>query len=452
MKTPICDFTEEYAQKDPIRLHMPGHKGEGGDAFRYDITEITGADSLYSADGIIRESEKNASLLFNANTFYSTEGSSLSIRAMVYLLALYKGKKPLILAGRNAHKAFVSAVALLGANVKWLYGEESASHLCCRVSAEDVAHRLDGMREKPDAVYITSPDYLGNVSDVEGIAKACHERGVLLLVDNAHGAYFAFLEGSMHPIALGADMCCDSAHKTLPALTGAAYLHISKNAPDVLKENAKNALALFGSTSPSYLILASLDRLNEHLETGYREALSSCVQAVRELRRKLSDIGYTLVGDEPMKLTISTKPYGYLGSEIAQHLEENGIFPEFFDPDFLVLMPSPSLDDASLDRVFAVLEALPKKEKITDAPPRLTPPFCALSIREATFSTSEKVAVGNAKGRVLAAITVGCPPAVPIAICGEVIDDATVACFKYYGISTCLVVKENNMKIPKDAI
>ena len=135
MKTPICDFVRRYANSDVLRLHMPGHKGEGRQGCEpYDLTEVMGADSLYDANGIIRESEKNASELFGCDTFYSTEGSSLCIRAMLLLLRQYAtemGREPLILAGRNAHKTFLSGVALLDLDVEWLYGEADSYHVRC---------------------------------------------------------------------------------------------------------------------------------------------------------------------------------------------------------------------------------------------------------------------------------------------------------------------------------
>ena len=202
---------------------MPGHKGNG-EIERYDLTEISGADSLYEASGIIAESEKNAGEIFGAKTFYSTEGSSLSIKAMLHLVCLYareKGEKPLILAARNVHKSFVSAAVLLDFKIDWLYGERS-SYLECKISPRELESYFNGAERLPTAFYITSPDYLGNVQDVKGLSEVCHRYGVLLLVDNAHGAYLKFLSPSRHPIDLGADIVCDSAHKTLPALTGAA--------------------------------------------------------------------------------------------------------------------------------------------------------------------------------------------------------------------------------------
>ena len=266
MQTPIVDFVRKYQKDGVTRFHMPGHKGQSYLGCEWaDITEIHGADSLYEADGIIAESERNASALFDSGrTFYSTEGSSQCIRAMLYLaLSQHRGKeKPVILAARNVHKAFVYAAALLDFDVEWIWPEEGMKSLCsCKVSPEQIEEQIGQMlkdkKEKPAAVYLTSPDYLGGQMDIRAIAEVCHREGILLLVDNAHGAYLHFLEESAHPLDLGADMCCDSAHKTFPVLTGGAYLHLHKSVADVLGEKGKQALALFGSTSPSYLILES---------------------------------------------------------------------------------------------------------------------------------------------------------------------------------------------------
>jgi len=432
MNTPICDFVKEYAKRDVLRLHMPGHKGLG-DVEKYDITEIEGADVLYNAKGIIKESEDNASSLFGtAKTLYSTEGSSLCIRAMLFLAKLY-GKKPLIAAGRNAHKAFVSAAALCDFEVDWLC-PENAGVISCEITTDFLENYL--ANNKPSAVYITSPDYLGNVLPVGEIAKVCHKHGVLLLVDNAHGAYMRFLQKDVHPITLGADMCCDSAHKTLPVLTGGAYLHISENADKMLCEQAENALSLFASTSPSYLILQSLDKTNEYLET-YGEKLRAFEKDVLQLKESLAE--YTLVGDEPLKITIQTKPYGYTGDEFAKLLENQGVVCEFSDPDYTVMMLTPETD---LLRLSKALIAITKREAITEKAPPLTVCQKVLSIREAVFSQSEELPLTLCDGRVLADTAVSCPPAIPIVVCGERIDEKAVKLFKYYGINSCRVVKK----------
>ncbi|MBQ7336080.1 MAG: aminotransferase class V-fold PLP-dependent enzyme [Clostridia bacterium] len=447
MNTPICNFVKQYAESGTLRLHMPGHKGQGRlGPEALDITEICGADSLYEANGVILESEKNASRLFGCKTFYSTEGSSLCIRAMLYLCVLHakeRGKRPLIYAARNAHKTFLSAVALLGMEVRWLLGKAQDSYLSCTPDAETLERILSADDEKPIAVYLTSPDYLGNVADIHAIAKICHRHGVWLVVDNAHGAYLKFLPRSQHPIDLGADLCCDSAHKTLPVLTGGAYLHVSQALPAHLAQQVKNALALFGSTSPSYLILQSLDAANPLLSDEYPRQLAEFLPHLEQLCVKLTARGYALVGNEMCKLTLATKRYGYTGLELSELLRQSGIECEFADPDFVVLMPTPQTGIDGLLRLEQTLCAIPKKAAVLQAPPRFVLPERVLSIREATLAACEVVPVGASLGRILATATVSCPPAVPIVVSGERIDGAVMDCFSYYGIKTCCVVKND---------
>ncbi len=442
MKTPICDFVDKYIKSQAIRMHMPGHKGKSLLGFEErDITEITHADSLFEAKGIIAESEANAASLFGCNTYYSTEGSSLCIRAMLYLLKL-RNKDITILAGRNAHKAFISAVALLDINVEWLYPNEEDSYLSGKISPESLEKAIEENKEKPLAVYITSPDYLGKIADIQEISKICKKRGIILCVDNAHGAYLRFLPKSLHPIDLGADICCDSAHKTLPVITGGAYLHISNDAPKLFSDNAKSALALFGSTSPSYLILQSLDKANLYMSSGYSQRLKSFLVKLKEIKSKIVEMGFELIGDEENKIVFKAKSFGLYGFEFQEYLESNGIFCEFADKDYLVLMLSPEIQDFELEKLLQVLKALSSvpRKKLVEEPPKIQKFEKVLSIREAIFSKSEYLPIEKCKGRILAEFNVGCPPAVAILVCGERIDEKAIECFEYYGIDKCKVV------------
>lgn len=443
MDTPICDFVARYADATPLRLHMPGHKGISLLGVEHlDITEIDGADSLFEANGIIRKSEENASRLFGCHTLYSTEGSSLCIRAMLYLCMIYatqQGKTPLIAAARNVHSTFIRAAAMLDFEIHWLYSENVSSYLSCVIEPQSLDNWLSNTAAKPVALYLTSPDYLGNVSDIKKLSNICHKHGVLLIVDNAHGAYLRFLPRSEHPIDLGADLCCDSAHKTLPVLTGGAYLHISDHAPAMFSQLAKQALAMFASTSPSYLILQSLDAANNLLSNGYSEKLSSFLSSAVKLKSELMTQGYRFIGNELLKYTIDCKDYGYTGQELAQHLKTQGITVEFADPDYLVLMLTPAVEAEGLSRLRTALMKLPHRSPLSSIAPSLRPGVQRMTPRQAAFSCCETIPVAECLGRILASPSIGCPPAVPIVVCGEEIDEAAIACFSYYGIKNCCV-------------
>ena len=423
---------------------MPGHKGAvilGME--QLDITEIDGADSLYEANGIIAKSEANASSLFGCRTYYSTEGSSQCIRAMLYLLLCYakrQGRKPLIAAGRNAHKTFLTAAGLLDVKVDWLYPESNPSYLSCDLTPLELDRYLRTATDKPVALYVTSPDYLGKIADIRGLADVCHQHEVLLAVDNAHGAYMRFLPESMHPIDLGADLCCDSAHKTLPVLTGGAYLHLSAKLDAALGSQAKNALMIFGSTSPSYLILQSLDAANRYLEE-YTTRLKAQLPRIASFKASLRQYGYTLYGSEPLKLTIDTKPFGYRGDQLADILRRQKMEPEYADPDYVVLMLSAEMAAEELNDLEQVLCNISPQPPIEEKCPQFMPGVKKLEIREAMFSDSEVLPVKQCVGRILAVPTVGCPPAVPILVCGEQIDEHAIDCFAYYGLAHCCVVK-----------
>lgn len=441
MKTPIVSFLKSYQEKSPVRMHMPGHKGAGILGFEgMDLTEIYGADELFEAEGIIKESEQNASSLFGCPTYYSTQGSTLCIQTMCTILcqdAKSKGKTPKILAGRNAHRSFIHAAALLDFEIEWLYG--NSDYLSCKIHAEDLEKAI--IESHPTAVYLTNPDYLGNLLDIKSLAGVCKKHNVLLAIDNAHGAYLRFLEPSLHPIDLGADLCCDSAHKTLPVLTGGAYLHLSESLNQVWKNNVKHFMEYFSSTSPSYLIMASLDATNEVLDTTFKNSLSECIQRVDVLKNTLVQHGYTILSGEPMKITISTKEFGYTGNEIANLLMECDIYPEFYDSDYIVLMPSPYNTKDDLKRLETCLCGIDRKPILINKPPKLEQSKKAMNVRQALFSSSITLDVSKSLGQVCSSVTVSCPPAILPVIPGEVISESSIEVMKYYGIETVRVVK-----------
>jgi len=431
---------------------MPGHKGRGVlGVEKYDITEIPGADSLYEADGIIAMSEKNASEVFGTRaSFYSAEGSSLCIRAMLYLV-MQNAKHRRVLAGRNAHKSFLSASALVDFEIDWIYGLDGSDLYTCRITPEHLENCLEKGKGEYDAVYVTSPDYLGNMLDIKALSEVCHKYGIPLVVDNAHGAYLKFFD--MHPMQLGADMCCDSAHKTLPVLTGGAYLHVSENCIYNYEENAKRALSLFASTSPSYLILASLDAANKQLsDKRFARKIKNMDKVLKKLRKKLADMGYMLCSDEPMKLTVRTSKNGLTGTEMSEYLAKHAVVSEFCDKDNLTMMFPVVISCFNsfsflysfyfyfrLLNLFSRLSSCHAGHRENVC--RVLPLKKAVSVRSAMFSPCETVPIREGVGRILASPCVSCPPAIPIAVCGEIIDENAVRLFEYYGIESVCVVK-----------
>lgn len=449
MNTPIVDFVKNYSTSDISRLHMPGHKGcniTGNEML--DITEINGADSLYHADSIIFESETNAANLYgSARTLYSAEGSTHCIKSMVALAALLADKNkgtPVIYALRNVHKAFINACALTDIDAHFIFPDEANTSICsCPVSFNKISNVLSNAikgGENVIALYMTSPDYLGNIYDVKEIAKICHSLNILLLVDNAHGSYLNFLDSSMHPMSYGADMCSDSAHKTLPVLTGGAYLHISKTAPSLLADMAKDVMSLFGSTSPSYLILESLDMCNSILSTEYRIRLQYAITKIDATKRALMDMGFTLIGNEPLKITVHTSPIGITGNDMADLLRHYKVECEYSDNDFVVLMPGAYSKDIDYDRIINAYSHVTKKDALPQCVIPLTAPETAMSIRQAVFSKQEKINIHDSLGRICAMSVVSCPPAIPIIVSGEVISTQMISLLEYYGITDINVV------------
>lgn len=513
MTTPIYDFVTHYTASGTSRLHMPGHKGHGPLSIEArDITEIEGADVLSEARGIIGESEANASSLFRTGmTVYSTEGSSLCVRAMLYLIlqryllrsvsgstssapatgssrpapvsgssrsisATGSGqsaplppedpaaprRRPVILAARNTHKSFLYACAMLDFDVEWVYPEASEKNSICACHPEprQIAQALRSMAEPPAAVYLTSPDYLGTTADIRGIVDAADavfgEGTVPVIVDNAHGAYLHFLREPRHPMDLGAYLCCDSAHKTLPCLTGGAYLHLSRRAAEEVGSAARQAVELFGTTSPSYLILQSLDLCNRYLAEGYPEKLSACITRVEDLKEELRHLGIRVMPSEPLKLVIDASPES--GEALASAFRAHGIEPEFADVHYLVCMFTPENSASDFERVAAVFRdrsaaggalggKIEPKTSGSAGPLGICPPLPltplprALSIREAVLSPQERIGIRECAGRICGQPSVSCPPAIPIAVSGEVLDASLIPVFEAYGIREISVVK-----------
>ena len=236
-------------------------------------------------------------------------------------------------------------------------------------------------------------------------------------------------------------MCCDSAHKTLPVLTGGAYLHFSEEWAEKVGHQAKKAMEIFGSTSPSYLIMQSLDKCNEYLAEGYPEKLAAVIKKVDAVKDALRKQGWEIMDGDPLKLTVFTGKMGYTGQKTAEVLRKYGVECEFADLDAVVLMVTPENTDGDFEKVLSALGSLEKKEEITAMQMPVILPKQKMKIREAMFSLWEEVDCADAVGRICASPCVSCPPAIPIAASGEEITAEMVELFKAYGIEKLQVVR-----------
>lgn len=435
MGTPLSEAMESYIAKGCARFHMPGHKGVlpyFDSLAKYDLTEIDGCDSLYEASSAIKKTEEMYSRLYgSAASFMCAGGSTLCIQTMLALAVNPGGK---LIAGRGCHVAAVNAMALLDLTPAWVFPDyDNLTGLAKPVDASQIESALD---ENPDAaaVYITSPDYYGGMTDITAISAVCRGRGVPLLVDNAHGAHLRFLTPSMHPINLGADMCCDSLHKTLPVITGGAMLHIAD--PEYATE-AKRYMSVFGSTSPSYLIMLSTDRALEALMSDLPEKLKKAAVSVAKLYALAKNRGFTVPDGarDPLKLTLGFNAKGYRCDEFSRLLREGGIEPEMVSGGFTVLMASADTSTHDFERLERFIETLPDKEPVVVSSPATIRPVAVKSLRDAVFSPSIKIRIENSAGKTAASAVAACPPGIPLVIPGELIDENLAACIKNYGIS-----------------
>ncbi|MBQ9921310.1 MAG: hypothetical protein IJO52_03920, partial [Clostridia bacterium] len=263
---PIYNALEEYAENTVSRFHMPGHGGRAqdgflGDVYRYDVTELSETDDLACPTGVIAEAQRLAAEKFGAeSTLFSCQGATLCIRAAIYACLMLRPRGR-IYCHRKVHKSVVNTFVLLDIRPVWFCDEDTDFSDC-------------------DAVIYTHTDYHGNIFPCEKLYSAAQKYGFLVVADNAHGSHLAFMEGGrLHPVRMGADFCIDSLHKTLAVLTGGACLNVKKAEWSPL---CRSGMTLFGSTSPSYLIMASIDKALSLVSGDVLDKTRRAVEAVKK--------------------------------------------------------------------------------------------------------------------------------------------------------------------------
>ena len=396
MPTPLLDALNRYAAAQPLRLHMPGHKGS---LSPLDLTELPPTGNLYCGDGPIAEAQALwAEATGFAHCLFLTNGSTAGIFA-----ALAAASKPgrHILLDCDSHLAFHHAMAALDLH----------PHALRRSFGEPLTAAAveQAMQAHPNAktICITSPTYYGVLSSIAEIAAVVHAHGGVLLVDGAHGAHLPFLLGA--EVYAGADLLVLSAHKTLRALGQAALLLAS---PRFSHAELRRSAQLFQTSSPSYLLMASLDSARSHM-TG--DGLAAYRRIAKWNRWSLGDPGRAVIHTD--------------GLVWAERLMEQGIYPELWNRDYVVFLLTDSDTEADLAR----LEA-----EIALAPPPLPPLSAALaqlprrvrSPRQALFAGRETLPLHEAEGRIAAAVVAPYPPGIPLVAPGEQLDKKTIAYLK----------------------
>lgn len=436
-------FNALYNQKllNRISFHTPGHKNYNEffplNLLELDFTELPDTDSLFEASSAILKSEKLAAELFGTKrTVFSAGGCTLCIQTMLRLVSPNGGK---IISGRTIHKSVINTMALLGIEPIWVLPKQDAgTHLPGRISSEEIKKELEANSDA-NAVYITSPDYFGVISDIKAISDECKKFDVPLIVDNAHGAHLIFVKENMHPIKLGASMAACSAHKTLPVLTGGAWLNIND---DRFIDGVKGAMALFGSTSPSYPIMASLDFCRNWLKKEGKASFAKLEERVDKINNLILNMGMDIPKGkcDPVRISFSPLNIGYKGLEIAELLRESGIEPEYANDAFVVLIATPMNTEDDFNKLENFIINLKPKTAIKLK--RFNPflPVIRLTPRDAIFSQTKTVKIENALGLIAAETLCPCPPGVPIIMPGEKIDEKCIETLLNYSQSFIKVV------------
>lgn len=369
MEADLLEQLERYGSSDHYPLHMPGHKrriSHFGDPFAIDITEIDGFDNLHHAQGILLEAQKRAAKLYGAEeSFYLVNGSTCGILAAVSAVTR---RGDTVLMARNCHKAVYHAVFLNGLHAEYLYPEaDMARGINGSISPETVRLVLEKQNtQRISAVIITSPTYDGVVSDIRQIAQEVHRAGAVLIVDEAHGAHFPMHEYFPETaLACGADLVINSLHKTMPALTQSALLHVKGSRVD--RERLRQYLGIYQTSSPSYVLMAAMDRCVKLMQDEGDELFAIFTERLEKMRLELGKMKQLclVTGKERelsafdydrSKVLISTDRCAYSGRELAKILrEEYHLEVEMDAPEYVTAIMTVSDTQEGFDRLTQAL-------------------------------------------------------------------------------------------------
>ena len=441
---PIISFLTDHADKHTVSFHMPGHKGSAiYKKFGYteflekmmdcDITEIIGADNLFQTEGILKAAQEEYAKLYNVKRAYMlVNGTSGGVIAAI-MASVPKGGK--LVMARNSHKAIYNALLLADIQPVYAYPEMIEEYgISGEITAEEITRCLD---ENPDAsaVILPSPNYYGICSDIRKIAEIVHSRGKILIVDQAHGAHLKFFSDcgfSDMPQSAeeqGADIAVNSIHKTLASFTQSAALTFNSDLLD--HYTLEDKLQMIQSTSPSYILMGSLDINADIIKNHKEEVFTAWHDALAYFYAEAENIsGLAVIRDAKLdftKINLDMSAYGLSGAELEQMLMEKGIYAELTTGNILMCMTGIGNTKADMEKLLEALREIAASHPLAEGK-KQTPP----AVLEARFelcavpSKKERVPLSEGAGRICASSIIPYPPGIPFICPGERITDEVI--------------------------
>ena len=465
-RAPIYETLTNYVGSGIYGFHTPGHKGGrfaapeltelvGRSGLALDLPAMTATDNSFHPTGCVRDAQALAADLFGAGaTFYLTAGSTLGVATS--LLAAVPAGATVVLP-RNIHRSVVAGLVLSGGLPRFVQHDVLADCGALGVSAESLKKALEE-EPLPAAVLLTRPSYYGLARELKEVADVCHARGVPLIIDEAHGGHFCLIPESapLSALACGADLAIQSCHKTLGSLVGSAQLHVGRNSL-VSADQVQHALNFLQTTSPSYLLLASLDVMRRWLAREGRGLFASAVEDARTLAdeidaipglrvfRAANDARLAHHGQDPLRMVVNVTGTGWTGYEVERYLRtEFRIEDEMADQFSVIYILSPGDDVGARGRLLAGLRGVGGAPKTGARTPRLArdpstlnpqlsthvlqPPIppLAMAPRDAALARQTMIPREAAAGRTCAEMVMFYPPGIPLLMPGEVVTQATL--------------------------
>ncbi|WP_352420341.1 arginine / lysine / ornithine decarboxylase [Proteiniborus sp.] len=457
MKTPIINGLKKYALENNKRFHMPGHKGK--ELLRFlgelipeiDVTEVEGTDNLHNPSTIIYESQRLAAETFGAiETFYSVNGTTGGLHAAI-TATVRPGGKALI--QRDCHRAVYNALILGKITPKYIYPKYSEeNNIVTTLGPEEIDKELS-LDSDIDAVIITYPTYYGICSDIKNIAEVVHKHRRVLIVDEAHGSHLKF-NNRLPTSALdaGADIVIQSTHKTLPAFTQSSMIHVGSHRVDI--EKLKSMISIFQTTSPSYILMSSIDFAIDYMRNHGKDKLEILLNNIEKWTTYMKQIEKVNILDKGSldsqifdfdNTKILMKIDGLTGKSMENILREKyKIQLEMSDYYYGLALTSVLDEDEELERLAYAVEDISKKHFYVDRNKnnidiRKIKPDINISLYDAFHSEKTEIQFTKSSGEISGDFIIPYPPGIPILCPGEVISDDIISYIE--------TLKKNNIQI-----